>query len=124
MVILFLVFFFRNYRSKFQSEETVMFCLRVMVGVIVLYDHVHPLGAFVKSSHIDVSTIQSLSFYIAPKLIYCVIMPSCANHCRFNKVLILSSFIHFVRVRIECKIFSSSEREHSAAVKYILTRLS
>lgn len=26
-----------------------------MVAVIVLYDHVHPLGAFVKSSGIDVS---------------------------------------------------------------------
>jgi len=25
-----------------------------MVGVIILYDHVHPVGAFVKSSHIDV----------------------------------------------------------------------
>ena len=32
-----------------------MFCLRVMVGVIILYDHVHPIGAFVKSSNIDVS---------------------------------------------------------------------
>lgn len=25
------------------------------VGVIILYDHVHPLGAFVKTSNIDVS---------------------------------------------------------------------
>jgi len=33
-----------------------MFCLRVMVGVIILYDHVHPIGAFAKSSPIDVST--------------------------------------------------------------------
>ena len=32
-----------------------MFCLRVMVGVIILYDHVHPVGAFAKSSPIDVS---------------------------------------------------------------------
>ena len=32
-----------------------MFCLRVMVGVIILYDHVHPVGAFAKSSTIDVS---------------------------------------------------------------------
>ena len=32
-----------------------MFCLRVMVGVIILYDHVHPIGAFNKASTIDVS---------------------------------------------------------------------
>lgn len=25
-----------------------------MVGVIILYDHIHPHGAFVRSSHIDV----------------------------------------------------------------------
>lgn len=43
-----------NYRTKFKSEETVMFCLRVMVGVIILYDHVHPVGAFVKTSNIDI----------------------------------------------------------------------
>ncbi|KAF0046420.1 hypothetical protein F2P81_000053 [Scophthalmus maximus] len=33
---------------RFTSEETVLFCLRVMVGVIILYDHVHPAGAFMK----------------------------------------------------------------------------
>ena len=55
----------RKYRSKFTTEETVMFCLRVMVGVIILYDHVHPIGAFAKSSPIDVSvasTMASLQF--------------------------------------------------------------
>ncbi|MEQ2215712.1 hypothetical protein XENOCAPTIV_004738, partial [Xenoophorus captivus] len=45
----------REYRSRFNSEETVSFCLRVMVGVIILYDYVHPVGAFAKSSKIDVS---------------------------------------------------------------------
>lgn len=39
--------------SRFQSVETKLFCLRVMVGVIILYDHVHPAGAFVKTSSID-----------------------------------------------------------------------
>lgn len=43
-------------RSRFQSEENTLFCLRVMVAVIVLYDHVHPLGAFVKSSGIDIKS--------------------------------------------------------------------
>ncbi|XP_078121257.1 CYFIP-related Rac1 interactor B-like [Sander vitreus] len=42
-----------EYRTRFTSEETVLFCLRVMVGVIILYDHVHPAGAFVKTSNID-----------------------------------------------------------------------
>uniref|UniRef100_A0A3Q2PMW1 Family with sequence similarity 49 member Ba n=1 Tax=Fundulus heteroclitus TaxID=8078 RepID=A0A3Q2PMW1_FUNHE len=42
-----------EYRTRFASEETVLFCLRVMVGVIILYDHVHPAGAFVKTSNID-----------------------------------------------------------------------
>jgi CYRIA/CYRIB Rac1 binding domain len=46
---------FSKYRSKITIEETVMFCLRVMVGVIILYDHVHPVGAFAKSSPIAVS---------------------------------------------------------------------
>lgn len=45
----------REYRSRFTNEETVSFCLRVMVGVIILYDHVHPVGAFAKTSKIDVS---------------------------------------------------------------------
>ncbi|XP_061111919.1 CYFIP-related Rac1 interactor B-like [Conger conger] len=42
-----------EYRSRFASEETASFCLRVMVGVIILYDYVSPAGAFVKSSKID-----------------------------------------------------------------------
>lgn len=28
--------------------------LRVLVGLIILYDHVHPNGAFVKTSNIDI----------------------------------------------------------------------
>lgn len=29
-----------------------------MVGVVILYDHVHPVGAFAKSSSIDVSNTR------------------------------------------------------------------
>nr|XP_043904665.1 CYFIP-related Rac1 interactor A isoform X2 [Solea senegalensis] len=43
-----------EYSSRFSSEDTLLFCMRVMVGVIILYDHVHPNGAFNKSSKIDV----------------------------------------------------------------------
>jgi len=61
------VFCFSKYRLKITTEETVMFCLRVMVGVIILYDHVHPVGAFAKSSPIDVSSFavcQLIILYI------------------------------------------------------------
>lgn len=54
--------FCSQYRSKFTNEETIMFCLRVMVGVIILYDHVHPVGAFAKTSPINVSLRND--FYI------------------------------------------------------------
>lgn len=57
---------YSEYRSRFSSEATVSFCLRVMVGVIILYDYVHPVGAFAKSSKIDVSKLylQKGSFFI------------------------------------------------------------
>uniref|UniRef100_UPI00358FCE18 CYFIP-related Rac1 interactor B-like isoform X2 n=1 Tax=Myxine glutinosa TaxID=7769 RepID=UPI00358FCE18 len=42
-----------EYRGRFASPETESFCLRVMVGVIILYDHVHPVGAFARTSKID-----------------------------------------------------------------------
>lgn len=41
------------YRERLQSGETALFCLRVMVGVIILFDHVHPVGAFAKKAAID-----------------------------------------------------------------------
>lgn len=44
----------RDFCSRFQNEGTVHFVLRVMVGVIILYDHVHPNGAFIKTTQIDV----------------------------------------------------------------------
>ena len=44
-----------GYRSRIESKDTRLFCLRVMVGVIILYDHVDPIGAFQKKSTIDVS---------------------------------------------------------------------
>lgn len=44
----------REFCARFRNEETILFVLRVMVGLIILYDHVHPVGAFAKSAHIDV----------------------------------------------------------------------
>ncbi|KAJ8334681.1 hypothetical protein SKAU_G00403200 [Synaphobranchus kaupii] len=39
--------------ARFTNTDTMLFCMRVMVGVIILYDHVHPVGAFAKTSKID-----------------------------------------------------------------------
>lgn len=49
----------REYRCRFTNTDTMLFCMRVMVGVIILYDHVHPVGAFAKTSKIDVSTANT-----------------------------------------------------------------
>ncbi|XP_066914598.1 CYFIP-related Rac1 interactor B-like [Clytia hemisphaerica] len=47
--------------QKFENEETKLFVLSVMVGVVILYDHVHPVGAFTKVSAIDMrATIRVL----------------------------------------------------------------
>ncbi|XP_063885066.1 CYFIP-related Rac1 interactor B-like [Scylla paramamosain] len=40
--------------ARFRREETHLFILRVMVALIILYDHVHPTGAFARASTIDV----------------------------------------------------------------------
>lgn len=48
------VFIGSDFCSRFQNEGTVLFVLRVMVGVIILYDHVHPIGVLAKSTQIDV----------------------------------------------------------------------
>ncbi|XP_033123717.1 protein FAM49B-like [Anneissia japonica] len=44
----------RDYQSRFQNDDTLLFCLRVMVGSIILFDHVHPVGAFDKRAPIDI----------------------------------------------------------------------
>jgi hypothetical protein len=40
--------------QRYRREETQSFVLRVMVGLVILYDHVHPVGAFVKCADVDV----------------------------------------------------------------------
>mmetsp|Transcript_26910 Transcript_26910/g.65425 ORF Transcript_26910/g.65425 Transcript_26910/m.65425 type:complete len:319 (+) Transcript_26910:135-1091(+) len=39
--------------KRFDNDETNLFCLRAMTGSIILYDHIHQLGAFVKKSPIN-----------------------------------------------------------------------
>ena len=51
--------------DKFRmGVDTISFCVRVMVGVIILYDHVHNDGAFAKGSKIDVSLVSSVTLYM------------------------------------------------------------
>ncbi|XP_030838939.1 protein FAM49B [Strongylocentrotus purpuratus] len=45
-----------DFVARFQERNTVLFCLRVMVALIILYDHVHPVGAFDKSAPINVKS--------------------------------------------------------------------
>jgi hypothetical protein len=39
--------------KTFASDQTNLFCLRAMTGAIILYDHLHPQGAFHKKSPIN-----------------------------------------------------------------------
>ncbi|EFA77107.1 FAM49 family protein [Heterostelium album PN500] len=43
-------------KKKFNNVEINMFCLRAMVGSVILFDHIHPQGAFVKKSPINDTT--------------------------------------------------------------------
>ena len=58
LLLIFVVHLHSGYRSRLESKDTRLFCLRVMVGVIILYDHVDPVGAFQKKSAIDVSVFS------------------------------------------------------------------
>jgi len=52
--------------DKFTSVDTNMFCLRVMTGAVVLYDHVAEAGAFCKKSPIEIKRcINVLKGYTA-----------------------------------------------------------
>eukprot|EP01116_Phalansterium_solitarium_P003702 TRINITY_DN14527_c0_g1_i1.p1 TRINITY_DN14527_c0_g1~~TRINITY_DN14527_c0_g1_i1.p1 ORF type:complete len:314 (+),score=93.89 TRINITY_DN14527_c0_g1_i1:167-1108(+) len=41
-------------KRKFDKDNTNMFCLRAMVGSIILFDHLAPNGAFIKKSPINI----------------------------------------------------------------------
>ncbi|VDM16018.1 unnamed protein product [Hydatigera taeniaeformis] len=44
-------------RSRVTRDDTLMLLLRVMTGVIILYDHIDPYGVFRKTSKLDVSVL-------------------------------------------------------------------
>lgn len=59
-----------EFYQRFQNPETILFCQRVMVGCIILYDHVHALGAFSKKNpSIDIrACIKALKLHDNPHL--------------------------------------------------------
>lgn len=51
-------------KKRFDSDATNMFCLRAMTGAIILFDHLHPQGAFAKKTPINIrGCINSLKTY-------------------------------------------------------------
>jgi len=56
------------YHDRFtKKEETVFFCQRVMVSSVIVYDHVHAVGAFSKKSAIDIkATVKATKMHANP----------------------------------------------------------
>eukprot|EP00052_Salpingoeca_macrocollata_P034052 m.10367 g.10367 ORF g.10367 m.10367 type:complete len:325 (-) comp5883_c0_seq1:117-1091(-) len=59
-----------EYHQRFADSATILFCQRVMVGTIILYDHVHNIGAFSKKNpSIDIPrSIKVLKMHQNPHL--------------------------------------------------------
>ena len=51
-------------RERIEQEETVQFILRVMVAIVILYDHVHPTGVFAKGILILPVFAKKLEYYL------------------------------------------------------------
>ncbi|KAM3182667.1 hypothetical protein ACTXT7_011844 [Hymenolepis weldensis] len=49
-------------RSRVTRDDTLMLLLRVMTGVIILYDHIDPYGVFRKASKLDAEITHFLGF--------------------------------------------------------------
>jgi len=53
---------------KFESPEVNLFCLRAMTGAIILYDHIHPNGAFTRKSQINIKGAVTLLKNYGPSI--------------------------------------------------------
>ena len=42
---------------RFEADGTNMMCLRAMTGAIILFDHLHAQGAFIRKSPINVKAL-------------------------------------------------------------------
>ena len=80
-------------RSRLQYEETELFILRVMVAIIILYDHVHPTGAFAKGKTL-------INFWIIIPSIFTVQILCWSIHYLVNNSCLTSYLIHFELVQL------------------------
>lgn len=48
------------YYDRFTNPDTAHFCQRVMTAAIILYDHVHPIGAFSKKNQGTIDMMKTL----------------------------------------------------------------
>ncbi|KAL5964609.1 CYFIP-related Rac1 interactor B [Taenia solium] len=60
-------------RSRVTRDDTLMLLLRVMTGVIILYDHIDPYGVFRKTSKLDVKSCVRLLKEQNPKSVQCLL---------------------------------------------------
>ncbi|VUZ44758.1 unnamed protein product [Hymenolepis diminuta] len=60
-------------RSRVTRDDTLMLLLRVMTGVIILYDHIDPYGVFRKASKLDVKSCVRLLKEQNPKNVQCLL---------------------------------------------------
>uniref|UniRef100_A0A5K3EFZ7 Bestrophin homolog n=1 Tax=Mesocestoides corti TaxID=53468 RepID=A0A5K3EFZ7_MESCO len=60
-------------RSRVTRDDTLMLLLRVMTGVIILYDHIDPYGVFRKTSKLDVKSCVRLLKEQNPKNVQCLL---------------------------------------------------
>lgn len=65
-----------NYHQRFSDQQgTIQFCQRVMVACVILYDHVHHLGAFKRGAAIDIkASIKALKMHNENNESFCTSM--------------------------------------------------
>lgn len=79
-------------KSRIKYEETKLFILRVMVALIILYDHVHPVGAFAKGECEPRSQPKHSSSFFSGKKI----LPVDWNRCDFLQENVFNVRLRFV----------------------------
>ncbi|KAI9591350.1 hypothetical protein BDF19DRAFT_455363 [Syncephalis fuscata] len=65
-------------KQRLTHPDAVCFCLRVQVACTVLYDHIHPAGAFVRTAPVNIRNIVRVCNEHAPQ------QPSLVNALRYN----------------------------------------
>ena len=87
------------------------FVINFQVGVIILYDHVHPVGAFAKTSNIDVSipSINQGTVYCLSNHLPLYSLRARRVNVRFVRVLGRGKRVFKDSVRLIARFYSGSE---------------